>query len=71
MITTLFGRPIEDIIKDLEVLKILKKKMTINTGYIDIGKGFFVYEYIAYNGVRLNIETDEEFNQIKEWLEDE
>ena len=68
MMITLFGRPIEDIIKDLEVLEMLKKKMTIN---YNINTNCEVYEYIAYNGVYLHITNKEEFNKIKEWLENE
>ena len=54
--------------KDLDVLEALKNKMTIEIGYYDSDFGCEAYEYIAYNGNDLNIETQEEFNLLKEWL---
>lgn len=61
----------EKIEKDLKILEMLKKRMTINTDYYNSDDGCEVYEYIAYNGRTLNIENKEEFNKIKEWLEDD
>ena len=57
--------------KNLKVLEILKKKMAIETDYYDSDAGCEEFEYIAYNGESLNIENKEEYDLIKEWLEDE
>ena len=65
---------IEKIEKDLEVLeilKILKKNMTIETDYYDSYDGRVEFEYIVCNGEPLDIENQEDFNKIKEWLENE
>lgn len=61
----------ENIEKELKLLEMLKKKMTIETDYYDSDFGCEKYEYIAYNGSTLNIDTQEEFNKIKEWLEND
>ena len=42
--------------KDLEVLEMLKKNMTIEIGYYDSDLGCETFEYIAYNGEVLPIE---------------
>ena len=65
---TLFGRPVEDVIEDLEILDMLKKKMTIN---FNIDFNCEIDEYIAYNGVYLHITDKKEFNKIKEWIEND
>ena len=57
--------------KDLEILEMLKNKMSIEIAYYNGDKRFGTYEYIAYNGVPLDIETKEEFNKIKEWIEND
>lgn len=57
----------EKLKKDLEILKIIKKKLTIET----IDNCCETFEYIAYNGDALNIESKKEFNKIKEWLEND
>ena len=62
-------KAIEKIEKDLEVLEMLKKKMSIGTDYYDSDDGCEKIEYIVYNGEVLNIDTKEEFNKVKEWLE--
>ena len=54
--------------KDLEVLEMLKKKMTIETDYYDSDDDCEEYEYIAYNGTTLNIDTPEEFDLLREVL---
>ena len=59
------------VIKDLEVLEILKKKMIIDTDYYDSDDGCEEFEYIAYNGQPLNIENKQEYDLLKEWLENE
>ena len=64
-------KAIEKIEKDLEVLETLKKKMSIGTDYYDSDDGCEEFEYIVYNGEALNIDTEEEFNKVKEWLENE
>lgn len=61
----------ETIKKNLDVLDILKKKMSIETDYYDSDDGCEEFEYIVYNGEALNIDTQEEFNKIKEWLNHE
>ena len=57
--------------KDLDVLEVLKNKMSVEIGYYDSDFGCEAYEYIAYNGNDLNIDTQEEFNLLKEWLRNE
>ena len=57
--------------KDLEILEIIKKKMSIGTDYYDSDDGCEKIEYILYNDEVLNIDTEEEFNIIKEWLEND
>ena len=57
--------------KKLKVLDMLKKKMTIEIGYYDSDFGCEKYEYIAYNGEALNIDTQEEFDLLKEVLKNE
>ena len=64
-------KAIKIIEKELKVLEILKKKMIIDTDYYDSDDGCEEFEYIAYNGEALNIDTEEEFNKVKEWLEDD
>ena len=64
-------KAIKIIEKDLEVLETLKKKMSIGTDYYDSDDGCKEFEYIVYNGEALNIDTQEEFNKVKEWLENE
>lgn len=54
--------------KDLEILEMLKNKMSIEIAYYNGDKRYGTYKYIAYNGTPLDIETKEEFNKIKEWL---
>ena len=67
----IFKRELDLIEKDLEILHILKKKMSIETDYYDDDNMCREYEYIACNGMDLCIENEEEFNKIKEWLEKE
>ena len=64
----IFKRELDLIEKDLKILQMLKKNMSIKTDYYDDDMRH-EYEYIAYNGTPLAIETKEEFNKIKEWLE--
>lgn len=67
----LIGDSLATIEKELEILEILKKKMTIETDYYDSDIGCEEYEYIAYNGEPLIIVDKDEFNKIKEWLEND
>lgn len=64
-------KAIKTIEKDLEILEMLKNKMTIETDYYDSDIGCEEYEYIAYNDEPLNIVDKDEFNKIKEWLEND
>ena len=61
-------KAIKIIEKELKVLEMLKKKMSIGTDYYDSDDGCEKIEYIVYNGEVLNIDTEEEFNKVKEWL---
>ena len=66
----IFKRELDLIEKDLEILQMLKKNMSIKTDYYDDDMRH-EYEYIAYNGMDLWIENEEEFNKLKEWLEND
>ena len=66
----IFKRELDLIEKDLEILQMLKKRMSIKTDYYDDDMRH-KYEYIAYNGMDLWIESKEEFNKLKEWLEND
>lgn len=66
----IFKRELDLIEKDLEILQMLKKNMSIKTDYYDDDMRH-EYKYIAYNGMDLWIESEEEFNKLKEWLENE
>ena len=63
----IFKRELDLIEKDLKILQMLKKNMSIKTDYCDDDMRH-EYEYIAYNGMDLWIESEEEFNKLKEWL---
>ena len=66
----IFKRKLDLIEKDLKILQMLKKNMSIKTDYYDDDMRH-EYEYIAYNGMDLWIENEEEFNKLKEWLEND
>ena len=66
----IFKRELDLIEKDLKILQMLKKNMSIKTDYYDDDMRH-KYEYIAYNGMDLWIESEEEFNKLKEWLEND
>ena len=55
--------------RDLEMLEMLKSHMSIKTEYDD--EECKEYEYLAYNDLYLDIENKEEYNKIKEWLEND
>lgn len=67
----IFKRELDLIEKDLEILQMLKKKMSIETDYYDDDNMCREYEYIACNGMDLCIENEKEFNKLKEWLTNE
>jgi len=54
--------------KELKVLEMLKKKMSIGTDYYDSDDGCEKCEFITYNGEALNIDTEEDLKKLKEWL---
>lgn len=57
--------------KNLEILEILKSYMSIETEIFENENNEVVeYEYIAFNNGDLDIENKEEYNKIKEWLND-
>ena len=70
-VDSIHGYPIKKIEKDLEVLEILKKWILVNESYDDL----FPYEidvkqqYVSSRSCL--VLTEEEFNKIKEWLEDD
>ena len=66
----IFKRELDLIEKDLKILQMLKKNMSIETDYYDDDMRH-EYEYVAYNGMDLWIESEEEFNKLKEWLEND
>lgn len=66
----IFKRELDLIEKDLKILQMLKKNMSIKTDYYDDDMRH-EYEYIVYNGMDLWIESKEEFNKLKEWLEND
>ena len=55
----IFKRELDLIEKDLKILQMLKKNMSIKTDYYDDDMRH-EYEYIAYNGMDLWIESEEE-----------
>ena len=58
--------------RDLEILEILKSYMSIETEIFENENNEVAeYEYIAFNNGDLDIENKEEYNKIKEWLENE
>lgn len=67
----IFKRELDLIEKDLEILQMLKKRMSIEVDYFDDDDTCHEYEYIAYNGMDLCIENEKEFNKLKEWLEND
>ena len=61
----------EKIEKDLEILEILKKSMSVDTEVFENDNHEVVeYEYIAFNDWDLDIENKEEYNKIKNWLKE-
>lgn len=57
--------------KDLEILEILKKSMSVDTEVFENDNHEVVeYEYIAFNDWELDIENKEEYNKVKEWLKE-
>ena len=54
--------------KDLEILEIFKKNLSIKIESCKYGNEFIKNEYIAYNGMDLDIMNKEEYNKIKDWI---
>lgn len=54
--------------KDLEILEIFKKNLSVKTESCKYGNEFIKNEYIAYNGMDLDIMNEEEYNKIKDWI---
>lgn len=52
--------------KDLEMVNMLKKNISIQTDYDD--ETCKEYEYLAYNDLYLDIKSEEEYNKIKDWI---
>ena len=58
--------------KDLEILYMLRKNMHVDTETLkDDDNKIVEYEYISYNYWELDIENKEEYNKIKEWLQND
>ena len=68
---TIWGYPIDNIRKDLEVLDILKKWIVVNETYDDL----FPYEIKLRNGYVSNksclVLTKDDYEKVKEWLEND
>ena len=54
--------------KDLEILEIFKKNLSVKIESCKYGNEFIKNEYIAYNGMDLDIMNEEEYNKIKDWI---
>ena len=54
--------------KDLEILKIFKKNLSVKIESLNMGHVIIKNEYIAYNGMNLNIKNEKEYNKIKDWI---
>lgn len=59
----------EKIEKDLEMANMIKNNISIQTDYDE--ETCKEYEYLAYNDLYLDIKNEEEYNKIKEWLEND
>lgn len=57
--------------KDLEIAKILKDSMSVETEIFENdNKEVVEYEYIAFNDWDLDIENKEDYNKIKNWIKE-
>ena len=56
--------------KDLEMAQMLKNNMRVEIKLLKHynNNKIIEHEYIAYNDIKLNIKTKEEYNKIREWL---
>ena len=56
--------------RDLEILYMLKNNMRVEIKLLKHynNNKIIEHEYIAYNDIKLNIKTKEEYNKIREWL---
>lgn len=58
----------EKIEKDLEILEIFKKHISIRIENFNMGNLCLKKESIRYNGLDLDITNEEEYNKIKDWI---
>ena len=56
--------------KDLEILEILKKSMSVETEYFDDDGTSKEYEFITFYDMELWENNEKEYNKIKEWLKE-
>lgn len=54
--------------KDLEILEIFKKHISIRIESLSMGNVRIKNESIRYNGIDLDITNEEEYNKIKDWI---
>lgn len=54
--------------KDLEILEIFKKHISIRIESFNMGNVCLKKESIRYNGLDLDITNEEEYNKIKDWI---
>lgn len=54
--------------KDLEILEIFKKHITVRIESLNMGNVCIKNESIRYNGLDLDITNAEEYNKIKDWI---
>ena len=60
----------EKIVKDIEILEILKKNMRVETEYFDDDGTSKEYEFITFYEMELWENNEKEYNKIKEWLKE-
>lgn len=56
--------------KDLEILEILKKNMSVETEYFDDDGTSKEYEFITFYDMELWENNEKEYNKIKDWLKE-
>ena len=56
--------------KDLEILYMLKKNMSVETEYFDDDGTSKEYEFITFYDMELWENNEKEYNKIKEWLKE-
>ena len=60
----------EKIVKDIEILEILKKSMSVETEYFDDNGTSKEYEFITFYDMELWENNEKEYNKIKDWLKE-